>query len=122
MALWIGRFHFYLGRPESPPDNFFGRNLPTRHRQPAQVRLHFRKVAPCVDKRTEGHVTADSGETIKIGDFHVAERVAPGSVSREERALYAMILASPCSTVKLTRPSLPQILDLANLQRHSIDD
>jgi hypothetical protein len=43
-------------------------------------------------------------------------------VSREERALYAMILASPCSTVKLTRPSLPQILDLANLQRHSIDD
>ena len=89
MPLRIGRFHFYLRRPESPPDNFFGGNFPARHRQPAQMSLHFRKVAPCVHQRSEGHVTADSGEAIKIGNFHVAELMMRGSGCREERALYS---------------------------------
>ena len=52
-----------------------------------QMDLHFRKVAPCIQKRSEGHVTAYSGEAIKIGYFHVAEQMVRGSGCREERAL-----------------------------------
>ena len=65
------------------------------------MRLHFRKVAPCVHQRSEGHVAADSGEAIEIGNFHVAELTMRGSGRREERALSAMILASRFSTVKV---------------------
>ena len=65
--------------------------------------FHFRKVAPCVHQRSEGHVTADSGETIKIGNFHVAELMMRGSGCREERALYAMILAPQFRIVKFAQ-------------------
>jgi hypothetical protein len=49
--------------------------------------LHFRKVAPGINQRAQGHVTANSGEAIKVGYFHVVKLMIRGRERSEERAL-----------------------------------
>src|SRR6476660_3334762 len=69
----------------------------------------LRQVATRIDQRAKSHIPADSGETIKIGYFHVAELMMRGPGCREVRALYATILA-PRSDKRQVAATEPKIM------------
>jgi hypothetical protein len=89
------------------------------------LRLHFRKVAPGIHQRAQGHVTANSGEAIKVGYFHVAKLMVRGRDRSEECApkkkmtLPEWILAPRFNAVKFA-PKMAKLSPAISREDHAI--
>ena len=76
MFVLILSLHFDVGCGHSILPDFFRRKLPALNLQAAKLRAQMLERATRIHQGPEGHVAANAGKTIKIGQFHgkTAER------------------------------------------------
>ena len=62
--------HLNVGGGHAVLPNSFGRKSPARDPEAAQFSAKLFLVTAGIDQRAKGHVTANAGKTVEIGEFH----------------------------------------------------
>src|SRR5215470_11862769 len=70
MFLLILRLHLDVGRGHAVLPDFVCRKLPSRNLESSKFRPQVLDRTASVHERPEGHVATNTGETVKIGQFH----------------------------------------------------